>query len=85
MFGKHIVGSPEAFVGYDPKVRRAAGWVCETREQWIDCLSTVTEMTLPKFDREARRLFDTCYSSAALYKGLEAIFAFPEGYQAVAE
>lgn len=85
MFGKRIVGSPEAFVGYDPRVCRAAGWVCETRDQWVDCLSVVTEMTLPKFDREARRLFDERYSTAALYKGLEAIFASPEGYQAVGE
>jgi len=72
MFGKKIVGTREAFAGYDD-VAEEAGWLCETEEEFISALRKVEQTPLPAFDTRLRSLFQDLYSSAAARKGLAAI------------
>ena len=64
MFGKKVVGSPEAFSGYED-VAQQAGWICETADDFVDTINRMAHTELPRFDLRVRELFEQIYSYSA--------------------
>ncbi|OGI07274.1 MAG: hypothetical protein A2Y40_05405 [Candidatus Margulisbacteria bacterium GWF2_35_9] len=72
MYGKKVVGTPEAFSGYVDSLPQA-GWVCKTAEEFIEAINCAkTEITLP-FDNELRRIYENKYSVLSAKKRLGKI------------
>ena len=72
MFGKHIIGSKEAFEGYDLDYDRVGGR-CETKEEFIDCINRFRDEPRPKFNFYSRDQYLKLYSTQAVieqYAGL---------------
>ncbi|CAJ0888531.1 hypothetical protein AMST5_03885 [freshwater sediment metagenome] len=61
MFGKKVVGAPEAFCGYEDVAERA-GWICKTAKDFIETINRLEHTAMPRFDEEVRALFDKHYS-----------------------
>ena len=64
MFGKRVVGTPEAFVGYEAVVD-SVGAVCETAPQFLAALETEAARPFAGIDRELRLHFESRYSFRA--------------------
>lgn len=64
MFGKRVVGTPEAFSGYSPAVVQS-GWQCTDADQFVTALAEASARNLPIFDRSMRALYERFHSSAA--------------------
>lgn len=58
MFGKYIVGTPEAFIGYD--INSSIASVCETEDDFINVINNLHIEA--KYNKPSRDLFDTKYS-----------------------
>lgn len=58
MFGKYIVGTPEAFIGYD--INSSIASVCETEDDFIYVINNLHIEA--KYNKPSRDLFDTKYS-----------------------
>lgn len=69
MFGKKIVGTPEAFSGYE-SVSKSCGFVCETAEQFIDVITTLDASDFARFDTSLRDIYEENYSIGASHKRL---------------
>jgi hypothetical protein len=76
MYGKRIIGTPEAFSGYE-NVAGAAGWVCTTKEDFAAALRQVREAPPPRFDPALRALYEQHYSRDAAHRRLAEILAIP--------
>ncbi len=72
MFGKKIVGTPEAFSGYEDVAERA-GWVCSTADEFVEVIGHVQDLNLKASDPELRALFEKAYSLDAARVRLETI------------
>jgi glycosyltransferase involved in cell wall biosynthesis len=72
MFGKKVVGSPEAFSGYEDIVQRA-GWICHDAQQFAAAVEQAERETGTSFDNELRTLFLQNYSQAAARQRFHAI------------
>jgi glycosyltransferase involved in cell wall biosynthesis len=82
MFGKHIVGTPEAFSGYAPDVI-AANHSCATADAFVETLALAAASPPPAFDPMMRALYDRDHSPAAARERLIRIFTAP--HQGLAE
>lgn len=58
MFGKYIVGTPEAFTGYD--VNSSTATICTSVQDFIDVINSLSLET--KFNKPSRELFESKYS-----------------------
>jgi hypothetical protein len=76
MYGKRIIGTPEAFSGYED-VADQAGWMCRTREDFLAALAEVRRAPPPRFDPAMRGLYERLYSRAAAQQRLAEILAIP--------
>lgn len=74
MFGKRIVGTNEAFCGYDA-LGPEAGWRCETQAEFVSAISELEAMPLPRFDRSLRSLYELHYSERATLDRLAQILS----------
>ncbi len=74
MFGKKIVGTPESFSGYED-VAAKAGWVCNTKDEFVEALRLVESMPIPAFDAELRQIYEQNYSRKAAERRLAKILA----------
>jgi glycosyltransferase involved in cell wall biosynthesis len=72
MFGKKIIGSPEAFSGYD-NVAEQAGWECETADEFVAAFVQAETMITKSYDPELRSIYEDNYSYEAARKRLEEI------------
>lgn len=72
MFGKVVVGTPEAFSGYENIVNRA-GCVCETAEDFITAIEAVCSMQGLAFDPQLRDLYLQDFSCTAAMQRLKHI------------
>ncbi|MCI5164667.1 MAG: glycosyltransferase [Candidatus Electrothrix sp. GM3_4] len=72
MFGKKIIGTPEAFSGYEEIVDRA-GRVCLTSDDFVAAIETADEMVNGTFDPELRTIYEEKYSYIAAKLRLEII------------
>jgi glycosyltransferase involved in cell wall biosynthesis len=64
LFGKRVVGTPEAFVGYDDAAGRM-GAVCSTAKEFIDTINRFAAEQLVEFDLGLRALYEEKYSFPA--------------------
>jgi polysaccharide biosynthesis protein PslH len=74
MFGKKIVGTKEAFSGYE-HIAGEAGWCCETGEDFVAALRAAEAMALPAFDPSLRLLYERHHSFEAARSRLSQILA----------
>ena len=72
MYGKKIVGTPEAFSGYEDVVDEA-GWVCETAEDFVVSIGEAEQGMTTAFDLGLREIYVNKYSFDAARDRLEAI------------
>lgn len=70
MYGKKVVGSPEAFSGYEA-VEGDAGWVCRSADEFVAAIERARQLPLATCDAQLRDLFETHYS----YRAARARFA----------
>lgn len=66
MHGKNIIGSDEAFEGYEIK-EGVSGWRCNTEEEFIACINDFAANPRPHYNKEARRLYMDNYSEASVF------------------
>jgi hypothetical protein len=64
MFGKKIIGTPEAFTGYEDVADRA-GWVCSTADEFVKVIGRADELITEMFDEELRACYSQKYSYSA--------------------
>ena len=76
MFGKKVVGTSEAFCGYE-EIASQVGWICDTREAFITRLQELENIPLPGFDPDLRAIYEQSYSYAATRERLAALLAVP--------
>ena len=64
MFGKKVIGTPDAFSGYENVIGQA-GWISATAGEFIEEIDRIEKQDIPRFDIEVRALFEQNYSYAA--------------------
>ena len=74
MFGKKVIGTPEAFSGYD-EILNSVGRVCTNKEEFIAAIRHADEMVREPFDAELRAIYDTKYSFAAASERFRSILS----------
>lgn len=72
MFGKKIIGTPEAFSGYEGIADRA-GWVCATPEEFVNAVSRAKIEVTHSFYPDLRALYEERYSFPAAVARLAVI------------
>jgi glycosyltransferase involved in cell wall biosynthesis len=74
MYGKKLVGTPEAFSGYEG-IAAQAGWVCRTADEFVEAVGAADASITLSFDPSLRALYEKTYSFAAAKARLQAILA----------
>ena len=64
MHGKKVVGTPEAFSGYED-VAASAGWVCRSADDFVAAIAQACETIEEPFDPAMRALYEAHYSFSA--------------------
>ena len=72
MHGKRVIGTREAFSGYEA-VAAEAGWRAENLQEWVHLVEAVVAAPRAPHDPNLRALFDRHYSCAALSAGISGI------------
>ena len=72
MYGKKIIGTPEAFSGYEG-IAQKAGWVCATATEFVTAISDAEKEVTQSFYPVLRMLYEEKYSFAASVTRLAAI------------
>jgi glycosyltransferase involved in cell wall biosynthesis len=72
MFGKKVVGTPEAFAGYED-IANHVGRLCETAEQFVTAIKTVQNVITLNFDPSLRAIYEEKYSYSASKARLASI------------
>jgi len=81
MFGKRVVGTPEAFSGYEPAVADS-GWVCSDADAFVAAIKEAQARDLPVFDPAMRSLYQQFYSFDAARSRMAAILHLPQAVAA---
>ena len=74
MHGKKIVGTPEAFSGYEDVVKEA-GWVCNTADEFVTAIAEAHTQITQTFNPTLRGFYEKYYSMAAAQARLREILA----------
>lgn len=74
MYGKKVVGTPEAFSGYED-VLAHAGWVCKTADDFISAIQAAGAYTNQSFDLSLRALYEQNYSMNAARERLAQVLS----------
>jgi hypothetical protein len=72
MYGKKVVGTPEAFSGYEG-VAKDAGWICRTADEFVDAMQKATQAIQTRFVPELREIYLRTYSFPAATERLRDI------------
>jgi glycosyltransferase involved in cell wall biosynthesis len=72
MYGKKIVGTPEAFSGYE-EIADRAGWVCESADDFVDAIRRATDSVIEPFAPDLRALYEERHSYPAACSRLAKI------------
>ena len=72
MFGKRVIGTPEAFSGYEADVI-ASGWCRADADGLVAAVAEASARALPAFDPAMRDLYERSHSFAAARERLAAI------------
>ena len=76
MFGKKVIGTPEAFSGYED-VADHAGWVCNTVDDFVAAVMKAKDEIVEIFDPQLRTLYEEKYSYPAAKARLVSIIGQP--------
>lgn len=74
MYGKNIIGTTEAFQGYDIEIS-AIGALCNTKEEFIMTLNSYCMEKRPRFNERSRNYFIRWYSFDATLESFRKLFA----------
>jgi glycosyltransferase involved in cell wall biosynthesis len=74
MFGKKIIGTKEAFTGYEGIVDKA-GRLCQSADDFIRAFDEIDEIVTERFDTSLRTIYEEQYSMQAAQKRMQAILA----------
>ncbi len=77
MYGKKIVGTPEAFTGYED-ISGVAGWVCNTADEFVLAIEQANIEVESSFDSSLRNLYEQNYSLNAAVERYKSILIAPE-------
>lgn len=72
MNGKNIIGTDEAFEGYEIE-EGVSGWRCNTAEEYIACIQDFEEHARPHWNAAARKLYLEKYSEQAVIDKFKSI------------
>ena len=72
MFGKKLIGTSEAFSGYE-EIAERAGRVCDSADDFVAAIEAADDIVTSPFDSELRATYEATYSYAAGRARLEAI------------
>lgn len=72
MFGKKIVGTPEAFTGYED-IAAQSGWVCSTVDEFVRAIKDANREVNVSFDPALRELYSENYSLPAAQERFKGI------------
>lgn len=64
MYGKTVIGTPEAFSGCE-NVADRAGWVCSTADEFVAAINCAVEEIDNSFDPKLRAIYEETYSFCA--------------------
>ncbi len=73
MYGKNIIGSEEAFEGYDADYNIIGG-CCQTAQDFINCLNSFIQHPRPRFNAYSRQVYLEKYSNAAAERLFQTLF-----------
>ena len=76
MFGKRVIGTPEAFSGYED-VAAIAGVTCPDASSFTRALVSEMERASPVIDQRLRGLYEDHYSCEAAYSRMQSVFGVP--------
>lgn len=76
MFGKKVVGTPEAFSGFEALLPQA-GWVCRDADEFVVAMKAADRTTQDSFDPRLREIYLRHHSLAAARERLRAILEAP--------
>ena len=72
MYGKTVVGSKEAFEGYDKCLyKNGCGVMCTTKEDYIETINKLLDTEQSKINYNSRRLYIDLYETSSYEKKLE--------------
>lgn len=77
MFGKHVVGTPEAFSGYAEDVI-AANLCCDDADGFVNAIEASLAAPPPAYDPAMRALYERDHSPAAARRRIAAILGVAE-------
>ena len=72
MYGKQIIGTSEAFTGYE-EITEQVGCVCHTKDEFISAMETSDEMVRSLFDVKLRTIYEENYSYEVAKLRIESI------------
>ncbi len=73
MYGKKVVGTREAFSGYED-IASIAGWSCENADEFVDAIKLAQRTIKSSFDPNLRELYEKKFSFSAATSRLAAVF-----------
>jgi len=74
MYGKNVVGTPEAFSGYED-IAKKAGWVCTTADDFVAAIFRAQGLVTQSFDPDLRAIYEEKYSFEAAKSRLANILS----------
>jgi glycosyltransferase involved in cell wall biosynthesis len=84
MFGKRVIGTPEAFTGYE-EVAAAAGDICRTAAEFVTALNRYAQAPFQHMNVSMRRLYEENYSYPAARRRLREVMGAHAGQIAATE
>lgn len=72
MFGKKIIGTPEAFSGYE-KIADRVGWICKTADEFVHAIQCEEDREYVGLNPELRYIYEERYSFLAARARLAGI------------
>lgn len=75
MYGKNIIGTNEAFEGYDIETEKVGGR-CNTAQEFIGLLNDFAKNPRPRFNEYSRKIFLEKYSESAVAEMFKKVIHF---------
>jgi len=72
MYGKRILGTDEAFCGYE-QIAPSVGWICNAASEFVAAAAEVDRMKPQRFDRALRQIYESAFSHSAVRSRLASI------------
>ncbi len=80
MFGKKVVGTPQAFSGYE-QVANRVGWCCSSPAEFVAAIHTASTSITSSFDLEVRAIYEEHFSLSAATTRLSGALCDIQNYK----